>query len=129
MAVAKDAIVLFAHGAREAAWAEPFRRVQARLRTERPDALVELAFLELMRPTLPEAVERLADAGVERITVVPVFLAQGGHLKEDLPRLLEAIRAKHRQLVINVTSAIGDSEAMINAIAEWVLAQHRKITP
>jgi sirohydrochlorin cobaltochelatase len=129
MAVAKDAIVLFAHGAREAAWAEPFRRVLARLRTERPDALVELAFLELMRPTLPEAVERLADAGVERITVVPVFLAQGGHLKEDLPRLLEAIRAKHRQLVINVTSAIGDSEAMINAIAEWVLAQHRKITP
>ena len=57
-------------------------------------------------------------------TVVPLFLAQGGHLKEDLPRLLDDIRSHHPVLRIDVTSAIGDSEDLTNAIADWAFAQH-----
>lgn len=122
----RDAIVLFAHGARDPGWAEPFRRIQARLRAACPDAAVELAFLESMRPDLAEAVAQLADAGVSRMTVVPLFLAQGGHLKEDLPRLVAGIRQAHPAVAIRVTAAIGDSETLTEAIADWALVQHRE---
>ncbi|HEX7813455.1 MAG TPA: CbiX/SirB N-terminal domain-containing protein [Burkholderiales bacterium] len=118
------AILLFAHGARDPGWAEPFRRIAARLGTARPGVRVELAFLELMEPRLPEAVAALAGEGIRRITLVPLFLAQGGHLKEDLPRLLDDIRRQHPTLRIDVTAAIGDSESLTNAIADWALAQH-----
>ena len=121
----REAILLFAHGARDPEWAEPFRRIQARLRAADPAAMVELCFLELMPPSLTEAVAGLAAQGVGLITIVPLFLAQGGHLKQDLPRIIDEVRQIHRELDIRMTSAIGDSEVLTDAIAEWALAQHR----
>ena len=120
----RSSIILFAHGARDPEWAAPFRRIAARLREARPNMPVRLAFLELMQPALAEAVAGLAAEGITRITLVPLFLAQGGHLKEDLPRLLDEIRLSHRGVTIDVTPAIGDSEALTSAIADWALAQH-----
>lgn len=118
------AILLFAHGARDPGWAEPFRRIAGRLRAAQPGLRVELAFLELMEPRLADAVAVLAGAGIDRITLVPLFLAQGGHLKEDLPKLLDDIRNQHPTVRIDVTAAIGDSESLTDAIADWALTQH-----
>jgi sirohydrochlorin cobaltochelatase len=123
-AIPSSAILLFAHGARDPGWAEPFRRIVERLRHKQPGTRVELAFLEMMQPTLESAIAGLAAEGIGRITVVPLFLAQGGHLKEDLPRLLDDIRRYHPALQIDVTAAIGDSEDLTNAIADWAFAQH-----
>ena len=119
-----SAIVLFAHGARAPEWAEPFHRIVERLRDKHPDTPVELAFLEMMRPSLPEAMAAMAQGGIKHVTVVPLFLAQGGHLREDLPRLLDDIRRHYPSLRIAVTQAIGDSEDLTNAIADWAFAQH-----
>ena len=119
-----SAILLFAHGASDPSWGGPFRRIVARLAVMQPGLRVELAYLEFMQPNLAVAVAGLAAEGVGRITVIPLFLAQGGHLKEDLPRLLDDIRKQHAALRIEVTSAIGDSEDLTNAIADWALAQH-----
>jgi sirohydrochlorin cobaltochelatase len=118
-----SALLLFAHGARDASWAAPFLRMVARLRAKEPGVRVELAFLECMDPTLESAVEALATDGVKRITVVPLFLAQGAHLKNDLPKLLANIRAQYPSLEIDVSSSIGESEDLTNAIADWAFAQ------
>jgi sirohydrochlorin cobaltochelatase len=120
----RSSIILFAHGARDPEWAAPFHRIAARLREVRPNVPVRLAFLELMQPALADAVAGLAAEGITRITLVPLFLAQGGHLKDDLPRLLDEIRRRHRGVTIDVTPAIGDSEVLTSAIADWALAQH-----
>lgn len=96
----------------------------ARLGQKQPRIRVELAFLELMQPTLDFAIAGLAAEGIGHITVVPLFLAQGGHLKQDLPRLLDDIRRDHPALRIDVTTAIGDSEDLIKAIADWAFEQH-----
>jgi len=77
----KSSIILFAHGARDPEWAAPFQRIAARLREVRPNLPVQLAFLELMQPALADAVAGMAADGITRITLVPLFLAQGGHLK------------------------------------------------
>ena len=96
----------------------------ARMGQKQPGIRVELAFLEWMQPTLASAVAGLAAEDIGHITVVPLFLAQGGHLREDLPRLLDDIRRHHPALRIDVTTAIGDSEDLTNAIADWAFAQH-----
>jgi sirohydrochlorin cobaltochelatase len=123
-----SAIVLFAHGARDPEWAAPFHRIAVRLREVRPSMPVQLAFLELMPPSLDEAVAGMAADGITRITLVPLFLAQGGHLKQDLPRLLDDIRRSHPGITIDVTEAIGDSEILTAAIADWALDQHLSFT-
>lgn len=114
-----SAIVLFGHGARDPEWAGPMRRIRDTLRARSDAPRVELAFLELMRPTLPEAIAALAQAGARRVAVVPVFLAQGGHLKRDLPLLLDAARAAHPGCEITLAAAAGEAEPVVRAMADY----------
>lgn len=118
-----DGVVLFAHGARDPDWARPLERIAQALARLRPGCTVRLAFLELMRPSLEEAVAQLAAEGVRRVTVVPAFLGQGGHVRHDLPRLLEATRAAHRSLRIDVHPAIGEQDEVTAAIARAVASR------
>lgn len=121
MAEAKtSALVLFAHGARDSQWSEPFRALQREVAKRRPDLTVELAFLELMEPALAECITRLADGGCRRITIAPLFLAQGGHLKKDLPRMLKDLGAKHPAADLSVLPPIGEVTELLNAMAGWL---------
>jgi sirohydrochlorin cobaltochelatase len=115
-----SALVLFAHGARDPEWATPFRKLRERIAARRPGDLVELAFLEMMTPALEPTVSGLAARGIGRITVVPLFMAQGGHLKQDLPRLLDRVRAAHPGLELALAPAVGDVEPVLDAITAWV---------
>ncbi|HRP66855.1 MAG TPA: CbiX/SirB N-terminal domain-containing protein [Thauera sp.] len=113
------AIVLFGHGARDPEWAGPMRRIREAI-LARPDApSVELAFLEFMTPTLPEAIAALATAGARKVAVVPIFLAQGGHLKRDLPVLLDTARAAHPHCEILLATAAGEAGPVVSAMADY----------
>lgn len=113
------AIVLFGHGARDPEWAGPMRRIRDTV-LARPDApRVELAFLEFMSPTLPEAIAALVQGGATKVAVVPVFLAQGGHLKRDLPVLLDEARAAHPGCGITLATAAGEAEPVVRAMADY----------
>ena len=114
-------IVLFAHGARDPEWSRPFEAIRDCVRKQQPEHPIELAYLEMMSPTLDEAIDSLVQEGASAITVFPLFMAQGGHLKQDLPRILEAIRASHPHVPISLESAIGDVPVIIEAIAGWIL--------
>jgi sirohydrochlorin cobaltochelatase len=110
-------IVLFAHGSRDRDWARPFEQLAATL-SRRTNAAVRLAYLELMQPTLGDAISALIAEGAESIRVVPVFLGQGGHTKGDLPKLAAAARERHPHVEISVDPAIGEMPSVIDAIAE-----------
>ncbi|MCA1857876.1 CbiX/SirB N-terminal domain-containing protein [Massilia oculi] len=113
------ALVLFAHGARAASWAAPFERLREQTAARLPDVRVRLTFLELMEPRLPQAVAALVEEGVNDITVVPVFLGQGGHLLRDLPLLADGIRAAHPGLRLQVAGAIGEDPGVQAAMSDY----------
>jgi sirohydrochlorin cobaltochelatase len=114
-------LVLFAHGARDPEWAEPFRAIAARVTATRPDLAVKLAFLEFQPPALSEAISELVDAGHRQIRIAPLFMAQGGPLKNDVPKLLDGIRARHPALQLELLPAIGDVAELRVAIADWLV--------
>ena len=126
MTSARHGLILFAHGARDPQWAEPFEKIRERIAAAEPHAEISLAYLELMQPGLEEAVEQLAARGVARITLVPLFLAQGGHLKKDLPELLRAIAATYPRVSFRVTPAIGEVAHILGAIADWAEGEFLK---
>ena len=113
-------LILFAHGARDARWAEPFERLRDKVAARHPGP-VSLAFLEHGTPDLIAAAQRMAVEGVQRVRVVPMFFGRGGHLRQDFPRQLEAARAAVPALVFDVTEAAGESEAVLDALAEFAL--------
>ena len=76
------------------------------------------AFLELAKPTLSEAVADLAGKGVQRVIVTPYFLAMGRHLVEDLPRLLEAARAEHPDLIVEASPPLDGHPDLAGILAD-----------
>ena len=114
-------IVLLAHGARDPEWARPFEAIRERVRAARPEYPIALAYLELMEPNLESAIATLVDEGAIGITVFPLFMAQGGHLKQDIPRMLEAIRVSHPRIPIALESAVGEVPQLLDAFAAWIL--------
>ena len=113
------ALVLFAHGARAASWAAPFERLRDMTAARLPGVAVSLAFLELMEPRLPAEVARLAAAGVTEISVVPVFLGQGGHLLRDLPLLVGQLAIDHPGVAVKVAGAVGEDPAVLDAMTDY----------
>ena len=122
----RSGIILFAHGARDPEWARPFQRIRSLLEQRAPQALVELAFLESMRPSLDEAMSALGRRGAERVTLVPLFMAQGSHLRNDLPELVRRAAADNPGLSVRIAPAVGDVDPLLAAIVQWVLEEDDK---
>jgi sirohydrochlorin cobaltochelatase len=116
-------IVLFAHGAKDPQWAEPFAAIRERVRAARPEYPIEIAYLEIMSPTLEEAIDAVIAEGASAVIVFPLFMAQGGHLKKDLPRILEEIRASRPHIPISLEPALGEAPEILEAISGWILGR------
>ncbi len=113
------AIVLFGHGARDARWREPFDRLASLWKARYPYTRVELAFLELMQPSLEEAIAAQVLAGAKEVVVVPVFFGQGGHLRNDFPVLLASCQKKFPSVTLSSTPAVGEDNAVLQAIIDF----------
>ena len=115
----RDGVVLFGHGARDARWAEPFERLRSQVAARRPGMPVTLAYLEIMTPDLDTVVDALVAGGCARVTVVPIFFGVGSHLRRDLPALVDALRARHPSIDIEVADAAGEDERVLAAVADY----------
>lgn len=118
-----DGMLLFAHGARDPAWASPFKELAARLALSRPAMPMALAFLELMEPGIEAAADSLVAQGCSRIHIVPLFLGASGHVRRDIPPLIHRLRERHGEDVEWLLHpAIGEQDGVINAMAAASLA-------
>ena len=112
-------MILFAHGARDARWAEPFERLRALVQTRLGNVHVTLAFLELMEPDLDRATDALVADGCTAITIVPIFFGQGSHLRRDLPLLVGKLRMRAPSIAITIADAVGEDDTVLDAIADY----------
>lgn len=118
-------ILLFAHGARDPAWSRPFEAAARALKAQAPEQHVALAFLEFMAPTLLEAGAQLAQEGCQSVTVVPLFLGAGGHVRKDLPRLMDELAQAHPGVAWRLSPAVGETDILIEALATSALSLAR----
>ena len=116
----QKALILFAHGARDPEWARPVQVVAQRLQTLNPDLTIGIAFLEFMNPTLNEAITAILDQlGVDplQVDILPFFIAQGGHLRQELPLMLEQIQREHPHLQLRLLPPLGELPSVQDAMA------------
>lgn len=111
--------LLFAHGARDPEWARPFEAVLQTLHAARPECPAVLAFLEFMQPDMDTAGDRLVAAGCTSVALIPLFLGTGGHVRKDVPRLLQTLQQRHPGVQWSLQAPIGDHplvrQAMVDA--------------
>ena len=94
------------------------QRVRQLVAERNPGLPVELAFLEFMSPTLDQCIEQLSGKSIGSVVILPMFIAQGGHLKRELPEMLAILRHRHPLIDICLERAIGEDEAVLAAMAD-----------
>jgi sirohydrochlorin cobaltochelatase len=110
-------IVLFGHGSRDPLWRMPIESVAERIREQQPGVPVRCAYLELTEPDLQTACDDLAAGGVRAVRILPMFLGVGRHAREDLPALVEAVRARHPGLRVELRRAVGEEPQLLDLLA------------
>src|SRR5262249_27520870 len=80
----QTALLLIAHGSREAEANADLEKLAAQLKRSSPYAIVESSFLELAEPTIDRAADRCITQGANVIVLVPYFLSAGVHVQRDL---------------------------------------------
>lgn len=110
--------IVFAHGSSVESANDAVRSVAASLATKGGLAHVEPAFLECGKPDLLGAARQLIASGVTKAVVVPYFLTLGLHLKRDLPKLVEEVRAEYPTLEVAVTEPLDGHPAMVDALLD-----------
>ena len=119
----RQGLILLAHGARDPRWREPFEQLAERIRAKRPELAVRLAFLELMAPDLLLAGEELVAAACDALRVVPTFLGQGGHVRDDVPALFDALRKRYSGVDVTLSRAAGEDGGVIDALASFCIRE------
>lgn len=111
----RSRLILFAHGSRDPEWRAPFERLADALAADLGPDRVDLAYLEFSEPTLEEAAAAAAADGVRTARILPLFLASGKHLKEDLPpRAATAGRA--HGVRVEVLPAVGEDPRLLDLL-------------
>lgn len=111
--------ILLSHGSKVQASNDASKDVLEKLRQNIKN--IELAFLELSEPDFEEAVKNLKTAGVSVITVLPLFLAPGKHVREDVPELASACSEKY-DIKIDILEHIGANSAYVKMIENILLS-------
>ncbi|MEY3410269.1 MAG: Sirohydrochlorin cobaltochelatase [Pseudomonadota bacterium] len=115
------AIILFAHGSRDALWRRPIEAVANEMKQLSHETQVACAYLELTEPDLPTTVAGLVQTGVNAIRIVPMFLGVGRHAREDLPLLLQDLIIQYPGVKFELSHAIGEEPEMTRAMAAIAL--------
>ena len=85
----KTGILLLSHGSRLDDGEEVIKAYKEMYKEEFPDMPVEYGFMEIRKPGIPETIKKLTEENdLEKIIVVPVFVAHGLHTKRDIPGIL-----------------------------------------
>nr|WP_315427333.1 CbiX/SirB N-terminal domain-containing protein [uncultured Albidiferax sp.] len=116
-------IILFAHGSRDPLWRRPMEAVAAQVAATDPQVQVLCAYLELTQPDLPSAAQQLVAQGVQQLTVVPLFLGVGKHVREDLPQLMDGLRQAHPDIEIVLQPSVGENQALVSLLARIALGE------
>ncbi len=114
------AIILFAHGARDARWSDTLTDLQARVQSRAPNAFVKVAFLEFQPPTLGSVLNEAIESGCVSMDIVPVFWASGGHVADDLPPMLAEFRRTHPEIDLQLLPVLSELPGLLDFVADAV---------
>jgi sirohydrochlorin cobaltochelatase len=119
--MARIGVMVCGHGSRDVDAVAEFERLVAGLALRLPHYVVESGFLEFARPILAEGLDRLRASGVERVLAVPGMLFAAGHVKNDVPSVLNAYAAAHG-LRIDFGRDLGIDPKLLAAARERIAA-------
>ncbi|WP_299256109.1 CbiX/SirB N-terminal domain-containing protein [uncultured Kushneria sp.] len=118
------ALIVLAHGSTDSRWQAPFETLEQRLK-ERMTTPVRLAYMELCEPLIENVVAELHAEGFNNIDILPLFFAAGRHLREDVPKQLDALHQEHPELSLTLLDPVGQHPSFADVVVSIVAENQR----
>lgn len=115
-----SAVLLIGHGTRRTAGVAEFHNLANQLQQALPDRTCLAGFLELVEPSVPEALEMLRQQGFHHIVALPALLMAAGHVKNDIPVMLNAFQAQYPELQITFGADLGVHPNLLQVARERI---------
>lgn len=121
--MSKTCLVLLAHGSRNPEWLQPFEVLARNLKRDLGEANIVLSYMEHAAPPLAEVAEQVAGRGVRTMRILPLFMASGNHLQQDIPDSIAAIGSRFPELQIELMPPIG-THPLFMSLMEQVIREY-----
>ena len=119
--VSKDeAIIILAHGSRDNQAKEEFLRSVNLVQKRLPSCRIEPACFQFSENDLPRALKRVAAAGFKRVKIIPVFLFEGVHVKQDIPQVISKEKSNFPELEISMSGTLWPDERILDIIKDRI---------
>lgn len=116
----KTGIILLSHGSRLPEAQITLRKIIDQVVATGDFEVVEGASLQFNQPDLPTTIIKVAEMGMERIIVVPLFLYQGMHMKKDIPGIINEHRLIYPDIDIVMTGNIGADPKLVEILLDRI---------
>ncbi|GAA3932398.1 CbiX/SirB N-terminal domain-containing protein [Litoribacillus peritrichatus] len=112
-------LVVLAHGSRIAKSNQEAVTLADNLKKKlgaRYDEVVP-CFLELTEPKFDKVIQQLAEDSATELVIYPHFLAEGRHVRDDIPEIIEAFREQHPGVKVDMLDYLGLWDGLTEFIA------------
>ena len=113
-----SAILLIAHGSRRSEANQDLVRIAEQLRPRVAEEIVEIAYLELAEPTIPQGLARCVEQGATTVRMLPYFLSAGAHVTEDLAEFRADFLRTHPDVDCQVCPPLGLHPRIIDVLLD-----------
>ncbi|MBS3908240.1 MAG: precorrin-8X methylmutase [Actinobacteria bacterium] len=110
--------IVLGHGSKVEETKEILEEIAATLRSRLQSEFVRYAALQFNEPDLPEVIESLADEGVTELIIMPLFMVDGNHIRQDIPEIIRDEEVKYPLLKIKVAEHIGPDVRIADILIE-----------
>lgn len=115
-----EGILILAHGSKREETEKIVDSLVEKVKKKSGKELVCPAYLQFSKDSLDSGIERLVSGGATKIKVVPMFIFDGVHVTEDIPKELEEIKSKYPGVDIRMSRHIGDDDRLADIIVDRI---------
>lgn len=122
---AMKALLIAAHGSPYGSANEEITRVAEVIAARAIFDLVEVCYLDLNDPSIPDAIDAAIARGASAIVLVPYFLHTGRHTLIDIPEIIDAARERHPSTDIRLADYLGHQREQLVALLAHRATENR----
>lgn len=113
-------VLVLAHGSREKETESTLDKIVSSLNQRLQGTHIESAFLQFSDTNLKKGLLKLIDNGVTDIKVVPYFLFEGVHIKEDIPNEIKAFNQEYPNVKITLGRTLGVDQRLTEVLEDRI---------
>lgn len=120
------AYLFVAHGSREEEGNRAFLDLIEDLRKRHPRQLIEMAYLDVLPPSIPEGIETCLKKGAREVVILPLMIFPGRHVSRDIPRMIEEASQRRPGVIFRYAGALFEDRGLVDLLDKKIRSIERK---